>query len=290
MLQHLNDSPEAPNRVVVIGAGGFVGGAVMAELNALGVDMHGVARSDVDLLSDSAAEVLAGYFKPGDAVVAVSAIAPAKDASMMIDNMKLAKAITDAVVARGDDISHVINISSDAVYTDTPTPLTEATCMAPGSYHGVMHLAREVMMQTEINVPFCSLRPTLVYGAADPHNGYGPNRFRRLVQGGENIVLFGEGEEKRDHVLVDDVARVIGLTLMHRSTGALNIATGHVASFRDIAEMTVMAVGTPVQISGSPRNGPMPHNGYRPFDITACQKAFNTFRYTPLAEGIAACL
>jgi nucleoside-diphosphate-sugar epimerase len=37
----------------------------------------------------------------------------------------------------------------------------------------------------------------------DPHNGYGPNRFRRLAAGGEEIVLFGEGEERRDHVQVE---------------------------------------------------------------------------------------
>jgi hypothetical protein len=27
----------------------------------------------------------------------------------------------------------------------------------------------------------------------DPHNGYGPNRFRRLAAAGQEIVLFGEG-------------------------------------------------------------------------------------------------
>jgi hypothetical protein len=31
----------------------------------------------------------------------------------------------------------------------------------------------------------------------------------------------------------------------------------------------------------------MPHRGYRPFDISACRKAFPEFRYTSLAEGLA---
>jgi hypothetical protein len=31
----------------------------------------------------------------------------------------------------------------------------------------------------------------------------------------------------------------------------------------------------------------MPHNGYRPFDITACRGAFPDFSYTPLADGLA---
>ena len=34
------------------------------------------------------------------------------------------------------------------------------------------------------------------------------------------------------------------------------------------------------------RQGPMPHNGYRPFDSAACRKAFPDFRYTTLDEGL----
>ena len=42
-----------------------------------------------------------------------------------------------------------------------------------------------------------------------------------------------------------------------------------------------------VAIRGSVRKGPMPHNGYRPFDIAASRAAFPDFVYAPLAKGIA---
>ena len=77
----------------------------------------------------------------------------------------------------------------------------------------------------------------------DPHNGYGPNRFRRLAAKGEAITLFGEGEEKRDHVHIDDVAALVSATLHQRSTGTLNIATGKSTSFREVAEMVVAHFG-----------------------------------------------
>ena len=32
-----------------------------------------------------------------------------------------------------------------------------------------------------LNIKLCIVRPTLVYGANDPHNGYGPNKFIRLA-------------------------------------------------------------------------------------------------------------
>ncbi len=143
------------------------------------------------------------------------------------------------------------------------------------------------MLKSTLTAPLAILRPTLLYGAADPHNGYGPNRFRRLAAAGQEIVLFGEGEEQRDHVLIDDVAEIVRRVLMHRSRGVLNVATGSVHSFRNIAERIAAMYDPPVPVRGSPRQGPMPHDGYRPFDSAASLQAFPDFRYTDLATGLA---
>ena len=50
----------------------------------------------------------------------------------------------------------------------------------------------------------------------------------------------------------------------------------------------VAGLHTPqVAIHGSPRSGPMPHNGYRPFDPSATSTAFPDFGYTDFATGVA---
>ena len=284
MLTHTNKAPALPQRTVVIGSKGFVGGALMRRLQAAGAAVLGVTRQEVDLQAGDAAKRLAALLQPGDAVVAVAARAPCKDIAMMIDNMVMTRAMVEALA--GAALSHVVNISSDAVYADGPLPLTEATPTATTSMHGAMHVARELAFASTVKAPLAILRPSLLYGADDPHNGYGPNRFRRLANAGEDIVLFGEGEERRDHVLIEDVAEIVFRVLERRSTGTLNVATGAVHSFRDIAEQVVGAAPRKVAIKGSPRSGPMPHNGYRPFDIAASRAAFPDFNYTPLADGI----
>jgi nucleoside-diphosphate-sugar epimerase len=276
MLEHLNSSPQKPARVVVIGAAGFVGGAVAKRLEQDGIPVAKISRREVDLLAPDAAERLSKIFQSGDAVVAAAAKAPVKDSAMLVENMIMARAMVRALAS----VAHVVNISSDAVYADSDQPLTESSCAEPGSLHGAMHLAREVMFTTEVKAPLALLRPSLLYGAADPHNGYGPNRFRRLAAEGKEIVLFGEGEERRDHVYIGDVAELVARVLYHRSKGVLNIATGTVHSFRDIA------LRFSAKVKGSPRNGPMPHNGYRPFDPAGTRKAFPDFRYTLLDEGL----
>jgi UDP-glucose 4-epimerase len=284
MLEHAYAQPQKPERVVVIGSRGFVGGAIARRLAEDGIAHLPLGRAELDLLAEGAGAKLAGLLRPGDAVVTAAAIAPCKNTAMLLDNMRIVQTLVQGLSAV--PVAHVVNISSDAIYADGPVPLTEETPAAPTSLHGVMHLAREIALRAEVRAPIVMLRPTLIYGAADPHNGYGPNRFRRLAAAGQEIVLFGAGEERRDHVAVGDVAEIALRVLKHRSHGALNIASGEVHSFRDVADMTVALAGTKTAIKPSPRSGPMPHNGYRPFDVAATKAAFPDFHYTPLREGL----
>jgi UDP-glucose 4-epimerase len=267
-----------------MGAGGFVGHAIAKRLEKDGVEVLRLTRREIDLLHPEATGRLAALLRPDDVFVAVSALAPCKTGDMLRDNVAIALAMVKAAARVGT--AQVVNIGSDAVYADSAEPLNERSVTAPDTLHGVMHLAREAMFRSEIRAPLITLRPTLIYGAGDPHNGYGPNRFRRLVANGEPIVLFGKGEERRDHVLIDDVAEIAARVIYRRSIGALNIATGVVASFRDIADAVVKLAGRDVAIRETPRAGPTPHGGYRPFDISACREAFPDFSFVPLAEGL----
>ena len=286
MLRHHNASPAPPTRAVVLGSGGFIGGAVMRKIEASGRAVVGLGRNELDLLVEGAAERLASLLWTEDALVVVSARAPCKTPGMMFENIGMMASVCEAITRR--PIAHIIYVSSDAVYADSPLPLTESSPTAPTSLHGAMHLAREQMLLSVAgSIPLAILRPSLVYGAGDPHNGYGPNRFRRQANRGETIVLFGEGEERRDHVDVDDISEIAALVMDHRSAGVLNIATGSVASFRSLAEKAVALSAQPVAIKSLPRTGPMPHNGYRAFDSAATLAAFPSFRYTPIDTGLA---
>ena len=281
MLEHLHPVPRRPERVVIVGAGGFVGGAISRSLATDGVPSLPLTRRELDLLAADAAARLKGLLRPTDSVVLVSAIAPVRTVSMLVPNIRMAEALCEALAEA--PVAHLLYISSDAVYADDANPVTEASSCQPSSLHGMMHAARELIFKTALKAPLAILRPTLLYGAGDPHNGYGPNRFRRQAQGGEPIGLFGGGEEMRDHVFIDDVGTLAGLVLVHRSRGVLNVATGASVSFHRVAEMVAALAPKRVDIKTSPRQTPITH---RHFDITACLKAFPTFRCTPLADGL----
>ena len=285
MITNLHDAPRKPARAVVLGASGFIGGATARRLRSEGIEVAALGREFYDLLAPDAATRLAVELRPDDTLVFVSARAPVKNVAMLMENMRMGEAV--CVALKNRPVAHVVYVSSDAVYKDSSEPLSESSCAEPGSLHGVMHLTREVMLRNEFSGPLALVRPTLTYGIDDPHNGYGPNRFRRLAAEREGITLFGEGEEQRDHVAVDDIAELILRIVLHRSTGIVNAVTGEVVSFRTLAEFIAAQFRPPVTIKGSPRVGPMPHDGLRPFASSAALAAFPGFTFTPWREGIA---
>lgn len=279
-----SQSPLLNRRTVVVGAAGFIGGASARALRMRGHLVVGVTRADVDLGAADAGAALARLLEPGDCVVIAAAVAPVKDTTMLIANLRIQEAINAAL--RSAAPSLVIYVSSDAVYRDSPGPLDEDSCAEPGSLHGAMHVTREVMLRNDVPDALCLVRPTLVYGSGDPHNGYGPNRFLRSAKEGGPIALFGRGEERRDHVHVDDVAELIARVVESDALGVINAATGEGHTFHEVAEQVVGLAPRPVSIEYLPRIGAMPHGGLRLFDAGQTRLAFPDFHYTGLADGL----
>lgn len=250
-------------RVIVIGSGGFVGSAIQDELEDRGWDSIGIARRDVDLISPVATDRLMALVRDGDTVVFSAADAPCKSFAQLEKNLKMFGPLIELLSSRR--VTKVVYVSSDAVYADSDKLLTENSAVVPTSIHGVMHALRESLLRLQPR-PWLILRPTLIFGAADPHNGYGPNKFIRDALAGRQIEIFGDGAELRDHIHISQVAYYSALAIENLE-GTLNLATGSVSTFREIAEHAVRISDSTSGVVSVARTGPVPHNGYRSFDI-----------------------
>ena len=149
-----------------------------------------------------------------------------------------------------------------------------------------MHISRELCFAT-LETKVGTLRPTLIFGKDDPHNGYGPNRFLRFALNGEPINLFGNGEEQRDHVFIDDVAKLAILMIKSRLVGSLNAATGKAMSFMEAASTIKSITKSSSEIVSNKRIGSMPHNGIRTFDPSKVYDTFPSFSFTAFEEAIS---
>ena len=286
MLSNLRSDGKYSGRVVILGGKGFIGGAIQHNLENHKVPVVGIGRPEFDLLNQGTADKLANFLKPNDTLVFVSANAPCKSMDVLIENLKMTQTVIAALKIQA--ISHLIYVSSDAVYKDNDQGINEDSCAEPNSIHGAMHLVREIFLKNEFSGPLGIIRPTLVYGLNDPHNGYGPNSFRRLAIENKDIVLYGQGEERRDHVYVEDIAELVRLIVLHQSTGIVNAVSGETVSFYKLAEHSLAQYKSQAKIKTQTRSGAMPHNGYRPFAASAAEVAFPGFRFRSWLDGLSA--
>src|SRR5262245_31159441 len=137
--------------------------------------------------------------------------------------------------AREARVRRVVFASSCAVYGDAPgLPKTERTPLAPQSPYATSKLAGEELCQVYtrvFGVEAVALRYFNVFGPRqDPNSAYAPviPRFAKALAGGEPPVVFGDGEQTRDFVYVDDVvqANLLAAQSPDAPGRILNVASG----------------------------------------------------------------
>jgi len=284
MLVHGTDAVKPPTRVVILGAGGFLGRALMQALRDDGVPVLPLGSKDLDLTRPDAGETLAGMLLADDAVVFLSAITPdrGRGSSALLLNLRMAQAVCAAAAKIRP--AHLVYASSDAVYPFIEEAISESSAAATPDLYGAMHRTREIMLAMEAAVPLAIVRFTAIYGIGDSHNSYGPNRFIRQALNGEPIALFGNGEELRDHLYIDDAIAILRNVLLHKSTGLANAASGMSISFRELADL-IVALCPGATVAPQPRRSSVTH---RRFDISALRAAFPALEFTPLRNGLTA--
>ncbi len=157
----------------------------------------------------------------------------------------------------GRPVRRAVLASSMAVYADSPRPdpLSERAPTEPIAPYGAAKLAAErywLMMGALAGVPSTVLRYFNTYGPNQtftPYVGVITIFIQRLLAG-QPPVIFGDGEQRRDFVHVDDIVAA-NLAVLDASDAAVagrvfNVGTGHATSVNEIAAglIGVLAPGT----------------------------------------------
>ena len=271
-------------KIVIIGGTGFIGNSICRMLKKDKKKFLSLNSKNCDLLKKSAINILKRNIKNGDVVIFVSAIAPCKNQEQFQKNLDMLMPLMHAL--KDKKISHLVYISSDAVYKDSKNKLNENSLVEPNSIHGLMHQTRENLLKLSFYKKLSIIRPTLVYGPLDTHNGYGPNYFARKALVNDNIKIFGNGEEIRDHVYVEDIANLVEKIIKKKLIGIFNAVSGDPVTFFKLAKLIKEKLNSKSKIKKIKRKGPMPHNGYRCFDTSILKKKIKKFTPTKYRDGI----
>lgn len=274
-------------RLVVLGSKSFVAKNVIREIKKKNYKFKivKISRKFADLEDKRYLTKLEKVFKKHDTVFFAAAKAPAKNFLDYLYNIRMCKNVIKSIDKTS--IDHFIYLSSDAVFSDIKKKIREDSPKNPNNYHGKMHLKREGLLKKKFKGKLTILRPTLIYGIDDPHNGYGPNKFMRLAKKNKNIEIFGEGEERRDHVHIEDVSYIISKIIKNKTIGEFNIATGNLISFFDIAIKCINHIDSQSKLIKINRMGKkLPHNGYRPFNVKKIKSFFKNKSIINIDKGI----
>jgi UDP-glucose 4-epimerase len=154
--------------------------------------------------------------------------------------------------ARATGVERVIYVSSGGVVYGEPElrPTPETAPKGPLSPYGVSKLAGEYYLgyyRAVYGIETVALRYSNVYGPRqDPHGEAGVVAifFQRLLRG-EELTIFGDGEQTRDYVYVGDVVRANLLASELRFPAdagmddrAFNVGTGVETSVNRLADIT----------------------------------------------------
>ena len=192
-----------------------------------------------------------------------------KDFEIYTDNNILAtQKLLEA--ARHPDVKSrlkkIVYASSSSVYGHAETlPTTEDINPQPISPYGVSKLAAEhlmVLYQKEFSVPTISLRYFTVYGPRQrPDMAF--NRFIRAGLKGEQIVIYGNGEQSRDFTFIDDIVSAnIAAAESSSKELVLNLGGGNRVTVNQVLDVLRRILGTPLNVHYQDRQfGDAQHTG-----------------------------
>jgi UDP-glucose 4-epimerase len=198
----------------------------------------------------------------------------------------LLKACVDCGVKR------FVYASSCAVYGEAENlPIREDSTLTPLSPYGVSKLAAESYVRVFCDVfglETVCLRYFNVYGPRQANNDYSGviTQFMNRLVCGSSLRVFGDGEQTRDFVHVQDVVEANVLALSEQVAGEIfNIGTGFATTINRLANLVLeITKNTHLKlVHEEPRKGDIKHS------VADISKAKKRLHYNPrvkLKEGL----
>lgn len=300
---------DVKRRVVVLGAGGFLGAAVSKYLADSGHHVTMYSRQPCGDLSDrpnlvSVAADLRDVWTLEKAIADVDVVyhfASSTYPSLFFNNpaAEYHEALQPLLVimetaARVGAKKIVYPSSGGTIYANLDAPCTEQSPTDPRSPYAIFKLAAEELLHHAARLGQFSVD---VFRIGNP---YGPGQRARAGQGviahwieaikqDKPIKIFGDGSARRDYVYIDDVCRLLEISCDRLDqSDTFNLGTGVGTSLNELATTIRETAGV---------NQKIVHLPGRPSDIESIVLSSKKllelapeFEFTPLADGIRATL
>ena len=243
----------------MLGASGFFGSRIAAELAAAGIEVLGPERSESELLDPAGLNELIAAAAPAAVVNAAGMTSPASaranPSACFAVNAGGALNLLEALRQRAPG-AQLVSLSSAAVYAGS-APFDESSATAATTPYAASKLAMETICgqyRRGYGIPVTVLRCFNLIGPGEPSTQASSEFVRAALAagtGGRAEVEVGEPATARDFTDVRDAARAVRRVLEEEATGTLNLCSGKATSLAELAALTGELTGVDLTLRGS---------------------------------------
>ena len=250
--------------IVVAGATGLAGSAIVNAYKKTGAEVVGINRSVCNLLDREATIAFIKSVKPTlvvDAAAKVGGIGANSSypVEFLADNVRIQSNLMEA--AHAADVEKFIFLGSSCIYPrDAAQPMKEEYLLTgpleeSNSAYAIAKIAGIELIKSfrkEYGRKWISLMPTNLYGPYDNFELQGshvlPAFIRRFVEARESgrskEILWGTGAPMREFLHVDDLAAAVVIAgEKYDSAQHMNIGTGEDLTIKALAELVAELAG-----------------------------------------------
>ena len=265
-------------KVIILGHTGFIGKNLLKTIEKE-FEVSGYSSRNFNLTNPLDVKRIAEHFDENTTVIMLAAIKREVQESLnaMRHNIQMTYNIAEALQKKR--IEKLIYFSSVTVYGEDRNDknITEKTQINPISSYGISKYTSEKIFSyvcEKNNIPILIFRPSVVFGPGNESEKYRPTGFVRSILETGQITLWGEGEELRDFIYIEDLIKYVKEGIENNVTGIYNLASGNMHSFNEIIGI-IKSLSVKFTLNTRERTKPNVDQG---FNTTKLNSVFRLYR------------
>ncbi len=234
-----------PELILVTGAGGQLGVAVIEACAARGVDAVGLTRAELDVADEAAANAIVEQLRPS-AVIHCAAYTNVDGAEADRDgafrvNEAGSRALARACANHG---AHLVAVSTDYVFPGTaPDGYAEHDATGPINVYGESKLAGELAIREELGDAACIARTAWLFSRQ------APNFVQTIATAAQSRDALDVVDDQRGNpTWCGHLAEALVTCAVERIGGTHHLVDGPAATWKDLAQAVVDELGVECEV------------------------------------------